>query len=87
MISSISVGDAFVAKAKDENGNYKVLIDIVKTEDIVQEKVSLPFTDNSYELKGRKSIFTRKRHEYGYVRIIRNKEYANNFPGNKEVPE
>lgn len=67
----------------DEDGNYKVQIKYNESEN--PDWLYLDFTENSYNLKGRTSIFTRKKDKKGkYTRIIRDKFKAIVFPGDSE---
>ena len=41
----------------------------------------VPFTEESFDLKGRTNIFSREKGERGYDRIIRGEDYSKFFPG------
>lgn len=67
----------------DEDGNYKVQIKYNESEN--PDWLYLDFTENSYNLKGRTSIFTKTKDKKGkYTRIIRDKLTAIAFPGDSE---
>ena len=58
----------------DTDGNFKVLVSIDNNPNMLK----LSFTDKSYELKGKKYVFTRNLDKNGKrILYIRNKEKAN----------
>lgn len=69
----------------DENGEYKV--SLFKDDDFYSSvSLIVPFTEKSYELKGKTSIFSRITDKDGrYIRYIRSEEKAKFFPGNPDV--
>lgn len=49
------------------------------------DRLYLDFTEESYELRGRVSVFSKTKDEHGnYVRYIRNESQCKYFPGSKE---
>ena len=76
-------------EAKDKRGyvilegeEYKVLL-ANESYDIHNRKI-LPFTKRSYDLKGKTSIFSKTKGEYGYIRHIRTEDKAKVFPGDSD---
>ena len=78
---------------KDENGEWKATVNIKGLNELKEEMhiepeidiVVLPFTEKSFELKGRSIIFRVKKDETGHwVRVHRTYDEANFFPGNRE---
>lgn len=68
----------------NENGEYRV--SIVSENDKVYNNMILPFTKESFDLKGRVNVFSRTKDEYNrYVRYVRNSEQAKYFPGDPNV--
>lgn len=69
-----------------DGGHYSIqvkadILDPSKTSEVL----SLDFTEDSYNLKGLKSIFSRERDEHGnYVRIIRREDRYKHFTANKD---
>lgn len=63
-----------IGRVIDKNGDYKC--DVNGT--------IFSFTEDSFDLRGRTSIFTKSLINGRHVRIIRTKQYAIAFPGNKE---
>lgn len=69
----------------DEDGEYKVSL---FTEDGIHNSNAsiVPFTEKSYELKGKTSIFNRTTDKDGrYIRHIRSEEKSKFFPGNPDI--
>lgn len=67
----------------NEEGNYKVQIKYNESEN--PDWLYLDFTEDSYNLKGKTSIFTKTKDKYGkYTRIIRDKFTSIVFPGDVE---
>lgn len=80
-INKITKGKVII----DENGEYKVCVDL-DTDDLLKPKVLLPFTERSFKLDGRETIFSRTRDEHNnYIRYVRSKEKARWFPGSPEA--
>lgn len=72
----------------DENNIYKVSISMENDPDL-PDLLILPFTKNSYNLKGRRTVFTRTKDEFGKrIRYIRSEEKAKYHYGdsNRYVP-
>ena len=72
----------------DENNAYKVAISMKNDPDF-PDLLVLPFTENSYNLKGKKSVFTRTKDEFGKrIRYIRSEEKAKYHYGdsNRYIP-
>ena len=70
-----------------EDEEYKVLL--INESDGIHSRVILPFTKNSYDLKGRKNVFTRIKDEFGRrTRYIRSEEKAKFHYGdsNRYIP-
>ena len=69
-----------------ENEEYKVLL--TNERDGIHNHTILPFTEKSYDLKGKTSIFSKTKGKYGYIRHIRPEDKAKVFPGDpdKYVP-
>lgn len=76
---------------KDENGEWKATVNIKGLTDYKKEldikpsvdTVVLPFTEKSFELKGRNIVFRVKKDKTGHwVKVIRPYDEANYFPGN-----
>ena len=69
----------------DEDGEYKV--SLFAEDGIHNSNASIvPFTEKSYELKGKTSIFNRTTDKDGrYIRHIRSEEKSKFFPGNPDV--
>ena len=70
-----------------ENEEYKV--SLINESDGIHSRVILPFTENSYDLKGRKNVFTRIKDEFGRrTRYIRSEEKAKFHYGdsNRYIP-
>ena len=66
----------------DTDGNFKVLVSIDNNPNMLK----LSFTDKSYELKGKKYVFTRNLDKNGKrILYIRNKEKANYDYGDSSV--
>ena len=64
----------------DTDGTYKAYLKIAN-----DEFTLLPFTDKSFELKGREIVFSKERDEHNhYVRYYRNKRDCVHFGGNKD---
>lgn len=64
----------------DTDGTYKAYLKLAK-----DEFTLLPFTDKSFDLKGRDIVFSKVKDEHNhYVRYYRNKLDCIHFPGNKE---
>lgn len=58
-----------------ENGEYRISID-TKNDPNYPENIIIPFTDKSFDLRGRKIFFSKEKDEYGhYTRYIRD-EYS-----------
>ena len=69
---------------QDEEGNYKVSITL-NSDTLHPDLLVLDFTERSYELKGRTSVFCRELDSTGRrVRIIRNDFISRVMPGNPE---
>ena len=74
-------------KIEDE---YKIQLDIKALKPDIIDKgqpdiLLLDFTEDSYELKGVISVFSKDRDDKGnYVRYVRNESQCKFFPGNKE---
>lgn len=69
----------------DKDGEYKVSL---FTEDGIHNSNAsiVPFTEKSYELKGKTSIFNRTTDKDGrYIRYIRSEEKSKFFPGNPDI--
>ena len=65
---------------EDDKGNLRVSIDTDKNG--VKPPIILPFTPDSYELKGKQDVFLKKLDEKGRrIRIHRSLEDAKFFPG------
>ena len=72
----------------DEDNNYKISISM-KNDPNFPDLLILPFTENSYNLKGRKYVFTRTKDEFGRrTRYIRSEEKAKFHYGdsNRYIP-
>ena len=68
----------------NENREYRV--SIVSENDKVYNNMILPFTKESFDLKGRVNIFSKTKDEHNrYVRYVRNSEQAKYFPGDPNV--
>ena len=70
-----------------EDEEYKVLL--INESDGIHNRIILPFTKNSYDLKGRKNVFTRTKDEFGRrTRYIRSEEKAKFHYGdsNRYIP-
>ena len=69
-----------------ENEEYKVLL--INESYSIHNRTILPFTEKSYDLKGKTSIFSKTKGKYGYIRHIRPEDKAKIFPGDpdKYVP-
>lgn len=68
----------------NENGEYRV--SIVSENDKVYNNMILPFTKESFDLKGRVNVFSKTKDEHNrYVRYVRNSEQAKYFPGDPNV--
>ena len=66
----------------DTDGNFKVLVSIDNNPNMLK----LSFTDKSYELKGKKYVFTRNLDKNGKrILYIRNKEKANYDYGDSSI--
>lgn len=72
----------------DEKGDYKVSISM--NNDIYNPSLLIvPFTEKSFDIKGRVNVFSRKPDKKGrYTRYVRSEEKAKFFPGdpNNYVP-
>lgn len=69
----------------DSDGVYKVQIKLNTEEEINNPLLVLEFTEDSFNLVGRKSIFSREKDEHNnYVRIVRQEHESKWFPGNNE---
>lgn len=80
LLKPVKVGTITKALCILENGVHKAKVTISDKEMII------PFTDKSYELKGRTRIFTRSKDKRGrYICICRTPDRANHFPGCTEV--
>lgn len=74
---------------KLENGEYMVSFDSKSVKDYIPSNynnptINLPFTEESYELKGVVSVFAREKIDGRWVRYIRNENQCKFFPGSKE---
>ena len=76
-------------EAKDKRGyvileseEYKVLL-ANESYDIHNRKI-LPFTKRSYDLKGKTSIFSKTKGQYGQTRHVRTEDKAKVFPGDSD---
>ena len=72
----------------DENNIYKIAISMKNDPDF-PDLLVLPFTENSYNLKGRKNVFSRTKDEFGKrTRYIRSEEKAKFHYGdsNRYIP-
>ena len=70
-----------------EDEEYKVLL--IDENDGIHSRTILPFTETSYNLKGRKNVFTRTKDEFGRrTRYIRSEEKAKFHYGdsNRYIP-
>ena len=73
-----------------ENDDYKIALDIKHLKpNILDSKnpdiLVLNFTEESYNLRGVTSVFSREKNEIGhYTRYIRNESYCKCFPGDPE---
>lgn len=75
----------YASARKDEEGNWLAYINTKGLPDM-QDLTILPFTENSFELKGRTDVFYHNPDKYGhYTRVIRNQNDADYAPGNKET--
>ena len=64
----------------EDNGTFYA--DVYLVRDSVPEYIRMEFTEESYVLKGRTSIFSRFLDENGkHINYIRDKQHANDFPG------
>lgn len=69
----------------DEDGEYKVSLSM-ENDDYNPSLLIVPFTEKSYELKGKINIFSRTTDKDGrYIRYIRSEEKARFFPGNPDI--
>ena len=69
----------------DENGEYKVSLSM-ENDTFNPSLLIVPFTEKSYELKGKTSIFSRNKDKDGrYIRHIRSEEKSRFFPGNPDI--
>lgn len=62
----------------EEDGTYKVHIKLDNDANLV-----LPFTKESYSLRGRTNIFNKVKGKYGYERIVRDQWKAKFAPGDE----
>ena len=70
---------------KDENNQWIAKINTKGIEDY-EEVTILPFTEKSFELKGRTDVFYHQKDKYGHwVRIIRTIPQAEDSPGNPQT--
>ena len=72
----------------DEDNDYKIAISMKNDPDF-PDLLVLPFTENSYNLKGRKNVFSRIKDEFGRrTRYIRSEEKAKFHYGdsNRYIP-
>lgn len=77
-VSKIVQGVIFL----DPDEGFKVSIDTDKNG---TDEIILPFTERSYDLFGKETVFRREPDSQGrYIRIVRNKENAKFFPGLQE---
>lgn len=69
----------------DEDGKYKV--SLFKNDDFYSSvSLIVPFTEKSYDLRGKTSIFNKIPDKKGrYIRHIRTEEKSKFFPGNSDV--
>ena len=69
----------------DEDGKYKV--SLFKNDDFYSSvSLIVPFTEKSYNLRGKTSIFNKIPDKKGrYIRHIRTEEKSKFFPGNPDV--
>lgn len=72
------------ARVIKEDGEYKAYIDI-PTDDIIKPKLIIPFTKRSYNLKGRRDIFSKEKGEHGYIRYVRDESKAKYFDVDEEI--
>ncbi len=69
---------------KDNNGEWKAYINTKGIPDY-KDLTILPFTEKSFELKGRNEVFRVSKDKYNhYVKVIRTDVEAEFYPGNKE---
>lgn len=75
---------------KDDDGTFKIQVDIKALKPDIIEKgqpdiLVLEFTEESYELKGVFSIFSKNPDKHGkYTRYVRNESHSKFFPGDPE---
>lgn len=80
--SSTKVSKLLHGTVIEEDGVYKVCVDYDK--DGSKSEI-LEFTDKSFDLVGRKDVFTREKDKYGNtVRIVRDTWKSKFFPGSRE---
>ena len=75
-ISGIVEGECFI-----EDNEYKVHVSL----EGYSSMLCIPFTKESYELKGREIIFYKQKGEHGYVRVIRNPHDARFRSADKNI--
>ena len=66
-----------------EDEEYKVLL--INESYSIHNRTILPFTEKSYDLKGKTSIFTKTKGKYGYTRYVRTEDKAKVFPGDSDI--
>lgn len=70
---------------KESDGNYVAHIRL-RNDPVYPDILSIPFTKESYSLKGKEKIFTKTCDETGrYTCIVRRKQEANLFPGSDKT--
>lgn len=75
----------YCSARKDENGNWQAYVNTKGLPDM-KDITILPFTEKSFDLKGRVDVFYHNPDKYGhYTRIIRTPDAAMFYPGNKET--
>lgn len=71
---------------EDEEGNFKVEV-VVKDKLGLKNKLLLPLTPKSFEVKDKTTVFTKVKNERGHrVRIIRDAWHAKIHPGTTYYP-
>lgn len=76
---------AYCVCIEDEKGEYKAHVNITDGLDCTDTLV-IPFTLDSYILKGKTNVFSKKPDKKGkFTRYIRSKEDATHFPGLPEI--
>ena len=76
---------AYCVCKQTESGAFYAIVTMIYEKGIKSNKL-MPFTKNSYNLKGKTVIFTKDKKLYGQIaRIHRSKQEAEHFPGISEL--